>query len=70
MNSLKLAAILYKLSSLSPLAAAIFLLPALFGVQACRKFNISFRCFSLKTLVAICAIGELELAIGIVPNNY
>jgi hypothetical protein len=34
MNSLKLAAILYKLSFLSRLAAAIFLLPALFGVAA------------------------------------
>jgi hypothetical protein len=42
MNSLKLAAILYKLSSLSRLAAAIFLLPALFGVQACRNINNSF----------------------------
>jgi hypothetical protein len=39
MNSLKLAAILYKLSSLSRLAAIIFLLPALFGVQACRNIN-------------------------------
>ena len=68
MNSLKLAAILYRISSLSRLAAANY--QSLFGVQACRKFNISFRCFSLKTLVAICAIGELELAIGIVPNNY
>jgi len=49
MNSLKLAAILYKLSSLSRLAAAIFLLPATLRC-CCLTKNLQFIPEAFHTL--------------------